>query len=190
MKSTRASLLIRVRDPSDSVSWREFHDLYSPLIYRYARDRGLSHDDAEEIRSSCFETLVKTIRDFEYSATKGRFRAWLKRIVLNRVVDLKRKRPAIQLDTNELTGLPDKQLNLEQAFDQQWKLSHLSFCLERVRSKVSDTTYQVFEMLTDGESVDNVASKLGLNANQVYKAKSKVLQLVREQMKRIYGEEH
>ena len=189
MKSTRASLLMRVRDPSDSVSWREFHDLYSPLIYRYARDRGLSHDDAEEIRSSCFETIVKSIQDFEYSEAKGRFKAWLKRIVLNRVIDLKRKRPAIQLDTNELSGLPDKQLNLEQAFDEQWKLSHLSFCLERVRPNVSDTMYQVFEMLMDGESVEKVRSQLGLNANQVYKAKSKVLQLVREQMQRIYGTE-
>lgn len=188
MNSTRASLLLRVRDPSDSVSWREFHDLYSPLIYRYARQRGLSHADADEIRSSCFETIVKSIEDFDYSPTRGRFKAWLKRIVLNRVIDLKRKTPIIQLETNELAGLQDNQQELEKAFDDQWKLSHLGFCLEKVRSKVSDTTYQIFELLTEGESVDDVRSKLGLSANQVYKAKSKVLKLVREQMKRIYGE--
>ena len=45
---TRPSLLIRVRDPADADAWRQFLDLYGPLVYRFARKRGLQDADAAE----------------------------------------------------------------------------------------------------------------------------------------------
>ncbi len=187
MNTTRASLLIRIRDPKDSVSWREFHELYAPLIYRYARKRGLGHDEAEEVRSSCFETIVKSIQEFDYVSAKGGFKAWLQKIVLNRVIDLKRKHVVHQIETDELRSIPDGENTPEQAFDEQWKLSHLSFCLERVRTKLPETTMRAFELLVDGKPVVDVCQELQINSNQVYKAKSKVLKLVREQMHLVLG---
>ncbi len=47
MNTTRASLLIRIKDPNANEAWSEIHDLYAPLIYGYARRQGLSRDDAE-----------------------------------------------------------------------------------------------------------------------------------------------
>ena len=146
MNSTRVSLLIRIRDPNDSVSWGEFHELYSPLIYRFARARGLNHDDAEEIRSSCFETVVKSIREFDYSAKKGGFKAWLRRLVLNRVIDFKRKRVVHALDTGELAGVVDSSKSPEEAFEEQWKLTHLRFCLEKVKGMIPEITFRAFEL--------------------------------------------
>src|SRR5262249_39088714 len=43
---TRASLLVRLRDPQDQAAWTEFVDLYVPLIYNYARKQGLQDADA------------------------------------------------------------------------------------------------------------------------------------------------
>jgi hypothetical protein len=34
---TRASLLLRLRNPHDDDAWREFVDLYAPIAYGYAR---------------------------------------------------------------------------------------------------------------------------------------------------------
>ena len=52
MTITRKTLLERVRDSSDHEAWTEFYELYAPLIYRYARGRGLPSHDAEEIRDT------------------------------------------------------------------------------------------------------------------------------------------
>ena len=46
---TRHSLLLRLRDREDADSWREFADLYEPVIYRVATGRGMQHADALEL---------------------------------------------------------------------------------------------------------------------------------------------
>lgn len=189
MDTTRASLLIRIRDLDDVESWREFHELYSPLLYRYARARGLNHDEAEEIRSSCLETLVTHIREFDYSAGKGGFKAWLRRMVLNRVIDLKRKLTPKQLDSQEMEQNQAPEMTPDEIFDEQWKLSHLKYCLGIVQTLIPEKTYQAFEMLANDVSVTDVCDQLEMNSNQVYKAKSKVMKLVRDRMRTVYGEE-
>ncbi len=46
---TRPSLLVRIRDPQDERAWREFLDIYEPLIYRLARRKGFQDADAREL---------------------------------------------------------------------------------------------------------------------------------------------
>lgn len=188
MTTTRASLLIRVREPNDSVAWREFYELYSPLLYQFAKARGLNDSDAEEIRSSCLTTIVNHIREFRYDRSKGTFKSWLRRIVVNRVVDAQRKQQPLALGEHDervldQTGTPDE------VFDEKWKLCHLNFCLEQIRDKVPGVTFHAFEMLADDCPVPDVCQELGLTANQVYKAKARILKLVREQMSQVYGDE-
>ena len=188
MDTTRASLLIRVRDPNDSVSWSEFHEIYSPILYHFARARGLNHSDAEEIRSSCYETILKHIKEFDYEKERGSFKSWLRRIVVNRVIDFRRKKMPEHLKSGELADLTDDAQTPEEAFDEQWKMSHLNFCLDKIKSLVPEKTFRAFEMLAAESTVDEVCKQLELNANQVYKAKSRILALVRDQMKLVYGD--
>ena len=77
----------------------------------------------------------------------------------------------------------------EESFDEQWRLSHLEFCLDNVKHRVPEKTWQAFELLADNATVSDVGKALGLNDNQVYKAKSKVLKLVRERFKSIYADQ-
>lgn len=189
MTTTRASLLIRVRKPDDSVAWSEFYELYSPLLYQYAKARGLSDSDADEIRSSCLATLVTHIREFKYDRSKGTFKSWLRRIVVNRVIDLQRKRRPLQLGDSDEAVL-DQGGNPEEMFDEKWKLYHLKYCLEQVRGKVPSQTFGAFELLADDHSVDHVCQRLSMTANQVYKAKARILKLVGEEMRQVYGDEY
>ena len=46
--TTRPSLLVRLRDPQDALAWGQFVDLYAPLVYGYARKRGLQDADAQK----------------------------------------------------------------------------------------------------------------------------------------------
>ena len=56
---TRRSLLSRLRDLSDSDSWRTFFDTYWRLIYNVARKSGLSDGDAQDVVQ---ETVIAVAR--------------------------------------------------------------------------------------------------------------------------------
>lgn len=190
MHTTRSSLLMRVRDRGDDHAWSDFHNLYAPLIYGIARSRGLSHDDAEEVRSACYETIVKQIGDMEYDRNRGRFRGWLRTIVDRRIADQYRKQRPGALDSHELAGIPDSDATLDEMWETEWRRHHLRFCMSKARLMVSETTYRAFCLLVDEDSpVDAVCAQLQLTPNQVYKAKSQMLAKIRETMRTLFPEE-
>lgn len=180
---TRVSLLMRVRNIGDDSAWAEFHGLYAPLLYNYARARGLNHEDAEDIRSECYESLVKQMKDFEYDRSRGSFKAWLRTMVTRRVIDRLRKRKELRADTALLRDLKVADESNDETWNGEWRKQHLRFCVEQVKPLVPETTWRAFHLLAEANaSVPEVCDSLGLNANQVYKAKAKMLGLIRERL--------
>ncbi len=180
--------MIRIKDPRNTQAWAEFHDLYAPLLYRYARARGLGHEDAEDVRSRCYEVVVKQIPHFNYDDQKGGFKAWLKTIVNRRVVDHLRKRREAAADTHELLAVQDDMVSADELWEQQWKQQHLRYCVAQVGGQVSAEAFEVFRLLVEEQcNVPEVCERMGLNANQVYKAKGRVLHLVKEMMLAMYS---
>lgn len=47
--TTRARLLLRLRDSQDHDAWMEFVSLYEPVTYRMLRRSGLQDADAQEV---------------------------------------------------------------------------------------------------------------------------------------------
>ena len=183
MNTTRASLLVRIKDPGASDAWAEFHDLYAPLIYAYARRRGLSREDADDIRSECYRAIVQQIRTFEYDHAKGGFKAWLRTIVDRRIIDMFRKKREQQANTGILCDLEADHPSPDELFERQWRDQHLKHCVEQLRSEVTRTTFEAFSMVViEGRPVAEVCDELGTNANQIYKAKARMLRRVREKM--------
>jgi RNA polymerase sigma-70 factor (ECF subfamily) len=189
MEATRPSLLLRVKNPRDTQAWSEFYELYAPLLYRYARARGLSHEDAEDVQATCYAQLARQIRHFDYDRSKGGFKAWLCTLAARRVVDLRRKRREEPLAGQTLEGLAGTDPAPDQAWEEQWKYEHLRYCLEQVRNLVPRQTFEAFEMLVHGgHRAHDVGARLGLTANQVYKAKARILDLVRHKMAELFPE--
>lgn len=52
--TTRASLLLRLRDSRDHTAWVEFVTLYEPVVYRLLRRHGLQDADAQELMQELF----------------------------------------------------------------------------------------------------------------------------------------
>src|SRR5690349_11723161 len=75
--STKASLLARLRKGKDTGAWNLFVDLYTPVIYRFSRQRGLQHADAEEVTQAVMAKVFVSIDKFTYCPERGRFRNWL-----------------------------------------------------------------------------------------------------------------
>src|SRR5256885_14759398 len=82
---TNPSLLLRVRDGRDQDAWRQFFALYVPLLYGYARKRGLQDADAADVAQDVFQRVLGALRRLDYDPTRGSFRAWLCTITRNRI---------------------------------------------------------------------------------------------------------
>jgi RNA polymerase sigma-70 factor (ECF subfamily) len=178
--ATRRTLLARVRDAGDLPAWAEFHGLYAPLLLRYARALGLARDDAEEVRDACLEVLARRMRSFDYRPDRGRFRTWLYRIVRDKVADLLRRRAPRRADTALLARLEDPSSDPDARYEAAWRRQELRRALARALRSVSPRDARAFLLLLRGElGVPEVGGALGINANQVYKAKSRVLARVR-----------
>ena len=90
MDSTSVSLLRRLREPGHDAAWQRFVDLYAPLIFHWAKNRGLNPADAADLVQEVLVTLVAKLPEFEYDPTK-RFRGWLRTVTLNKANDFHRR---------------------------------------------------------------------------------------------------
>src|SRR5436190_4436923 len=85
--STRASLLLRLRDPKDHEAWVEFVDLYEPVTYRLLRRHGLQDADAREVMQELFLAVSRSIDRWDPAKQRGSFRGWLRRVTRNLVIN-------------------------------------------------------------------------------------------------------
>src|SRR5215471_14784550 len=88
---TRPSLLVRIRDARDRDAWREFAELYGPLVYRYARKRGLQDADAADLTQTVLQAVSGAVHRLDYDPDRGPFRGWLFAIVRNQLHKLQRR---------------------------------------------------------------------------------------------------
>ena len=75
--ATRASLLLRLRDPRNAAAWNDFLDLYGPLVYGYARKQGLQDADAADLSQDVLIAVAGAVGRLEYDPSYGAFRNWL-----------------------------------------------------------------------------------------------------------------
>src|SRR6476659_5999706 len=78
---TRASLVLRLRDPRDEAAWREFVDLYGPLVYGFLRKQGLQDADAADLGQEVLGAVAGAVGRLEYDPQRGSFRNWLFTVV-------------------------------------------------------------------------------------------------------------
>lgn len=179
--NTTQDTVIKGAQNDDTAAWEQLHNLYQPLLRKYARKYGLSREDAEDIAATCWVTIVEKIKTYE--KCKGRFRAWLKTLVDRRAIDLLRKRREKQADSGVFDGKIDPAPLPDEVWEALWKNQHLKYCVEQVRLEADQRQFEAFEMLVlKARTVEEVCEELGLTANQVYKAKSRYLRRVRQKM--------
>src|SRR5215471_21477457 len=92
---TRQSLLARMRNWSDQVSWQQFFNTYWRLIYGVATQAGLSATEAEDVVQETVLAVAKRIGQFKNDPALGSFKSWLMLITRRRIADQFRKRPPL-----------------------------------------------------------------------------------------------
>ena len=181
MPTTRKTLLHRVRDGRDQRAWEEFFALYAPVLEGYARARGLRGADAEEIRDQCLAVVVERMPSFEYERARGTFKGWLFGIARGKVVDWLRRPGDAQPATGVLANLPSTDVEPDAAWEESWRREHLRQAVIQAQRDESETGRLVFDLLlAEDVSVEEIGHRTGLNANQVYKARARLLLRLRE----------
>jgi RNA polymerase sigma-70 factor (ECF subfamily) len=189
MPTTRGTLLERVRDPEDARAWEQFFALYAPLLESYARALGLRAADSEEIRDQCLATVVQRISDFRYERRRGSFKGWLHRIARDKVVDWMRKPREERAATAIARAIPDENGAVDAVWEREWRAEHVRYALGEVRRDEDADGRELLDLVLD-EDLDaaEIASRTGLNTNQVYKARARFLARMREVLEEL-GEE-
>jgi RNA polymerase sigma-70 factor (ECF subfamily) len=191
---TSASLLERLRrDPADQVAWGEFVRRYGPQIYRWCRKWHLQQADAEDITQTVLVRLADRMRSFSYDPARS-FRAYMKTLTNYAWYDLlaSRRNPGTGSgDSEVLQALESVEArdDLLQHLNAQFDQEVLEQATLRVRQRVEAHTWEAFRLTAwEGLSGAAVAERLGLKVATVFKAKSKVQQLLQEEIARLEGD--
>src|SRR5438876_10704993 len=84
---TRPSLLVRIKDLADAQAWESFVELYAPLVYAFARKRGLQEADASDLTQEVLRAVAAAAGRLEYDPSRGSFRGWLYTVTCNKFRD-------------------------------------------------------------------------------------------------------
>jgi RNA polymerase sigma-70 factor (ECF subfamily) len=192
---TRPSLLVRIRDPGDHAAWVQFVDLYAPLVYRFARRRGLQDADAADLTQEVLQAVAAGSRRLEYDPGRGTFRGWLFTVARNRLHNflLRQRRYAERHPQPDSPRALDEQPgpagDEEALWEQEYRRRLFDWAAGRVRSGFHDSTWQAFwRTAVEGQGAREVAEALGLSVGAVYIAKSRVLARLREQIQELQAD--
>jgi RNA polymerase sigma-70 factor (ECF subfamily) len=178
---TRASLLLRLRDPRDAAAWAEFVGLYGPLVYGYLRKQGLQDADAADLSQDVLAAVARGIGRLEYDPRRGAFRNWLFTAVRRKLANWRRalrSRPDLRPDP-EAERLLEEHTAPEAAeaeWQAEWERRLFAWACEQVRREVTAVTWQAFwKTAIEDRPGKQVAGDLGLTVAAVYGARRRVL---------------
>ncbi len=192
---TRASLLVRLRDSSNHDAWREFLQLYSPLVYGFVRNRGLQDADAADLLQEVLRSVSGSIGRLDYDKQKGGFRAWLFTITRNRLSTYLSGRRATAAGADStiqqmLDAEPDRSGSMEEEWEREFQRQLTSNAMQAIESEFEDRTWQAFWLTAvDGVSAADVSKNLGMSTGAIYVAKSRVLARLKTEIQRLQSEQ-
>jgi RNA polymerase sigma-70 factor (ECF subfamily) len=192
---TRASLLVQLRDGSNQVAWREFVRIYGPVVYGFARSRGLQDADAADLMQDVMRSVMNAIGRFDYDRNQGTFRSWLFTITRNKVftfLSARRIRPRGSGDTatnRMLDTHPDPSDGSEE-WEVEYQRRLASLAMERVKNEFQETTWRAFWLTAvEGVAAADAARQVGISPGATYVAKSRVLARIKEEVADIEQQE-
>jgi RNA polymerase sigma-70 factor (ECF subfamily) len=194
---TRTTLLLRLKDWRDQSGWQDFFDTYWNLIYGVAIKGGLTPAEAEDVVQETMISVAKNMPGFKYDPAIGSFKGWLLKMTRWRMADQFRKRGPqnFQIDGPELgegvleqgTDAPGPEL--EKMWDEEWEDNLLKAAMAKARRRLDPKQYQIFDFYVNKNwAPEKIAKTFGVPVGQVYLAKHRVTDLVKQEVERLKKE--
>jgi RNA polymerase sigma-70 factor (ECF subfamily) len=194
---TRATLIQRLKDWQDQSSWQDFFDTYWKLIYGVALKGGLTAVEAQDVVQETMISVAKHMPTFEYDPAIGSFKTWLLNMTRWRITDQLRKRgpfaaghpPAEETATGTRTVdkvVDPNSRDLDALWDAEWEKNLLDAALAKVKRRLDPQKYQIFDLYVNkGWPPEKVAATFGISVDQVYLAKHRTTEMIKEEVKRL-----
>jgi RNA polymerase sigma factor (sigma-70 family) len=191
---TRVTLLTRIRDGRDAEAWREFVQLYGPVVYRFARNRGLQDADAADLMQDVLRSVARNAHRMEYDPARGTFRGWLYTVTRNKIYNFlsaQRNRPRGTGDTDaherlDATPAREDERGPDAEWEKEYQRGLSARAMEKVREEFQPATWDAFwQTAVEGRAAAEVGAKLKMSPGAVYVAKSRVLARLRDEVKKL-----
>ncbi len=194
---TRATLIQRLKDWQDQSSWQDFFDTYWKLIYGTGLKSGLTAVEAQDVVQETMISVAKHMPDFKYDPAIGSFKTWLLNMTRWRITDQLRKRGPFVAnhsasdDTATGTRTVDKVVDpmsrdLDAVWDAEWEKNLLNAAMAKVKRRLDPRKYQIFDLYVNKEwPPERVAATFGITVDQVYLAKHRTTELIKEEVKKL-----
>jgi RNA polymerase sigma factor (sigma-70 family) len=197
---TRASLLDRMRDLQNQKSWQEFFDTYWKLIYGVARKSGLTDGEAQDVVQDVMASVAKHMPGFRYDPAIGSFKGWLLTKTRWCVIEQLRKRakaamhePLPSDSSTALDGLQNLAdpgaASIDEHWEAEWRATLLEAALNNLRRKLDPQKLQMFDFYVRKEwAAEKVDATFGVSVEQVYMAKHRITEALKEEVQRLENE--
>jgi RNA polymerase sigma-70 factor (ECF subfamily) len=179
---TSASLLERLKRPAQEQAWARFVELYTPLLYGWARRSGCPEADAADLVQEVLTLLVRKLPEFSYDRHKS-FRAWLRTVAHNCWNNLRRRAVLPRAATTpDLDALPAPDPS-DPFWETEYRQRLVARALSLMQADFEPTTWKAcWEYVVAGRPAAQVARELGIRTGTVYAAKSRVLSRLRQEL--------
>ncbi len=155
----------------------------------------MQDSDAADVTQDVLCKLVQKMRSFRYEPARGRFRGWLKTITANTIRDLvaSRRRAANVRGAGDVEWLDmvadEKATNeLAERIEAAYQSELLEAAESIVKLRVKPHTWRAYELAAvEQRPAAQVAAELKIGVSDVYVSKSRVIKMLREEVKRLEG---
>ena len=183
MHSTSESLLIRLQSEAAPEDWSRFVELYTPLIFYWARKTGLSQHDAADLVQDVLTIVFQKLGQLKYDPDKS-FRGWLRTVTLNRHRELLRRRKVKTVDLGD-ESISDFAVSkkLESTWDLDYGRQLVASAMSMMKQDFAGETWQALQQLiSEGKSAAAIARETGVSVWTIYSAKNRLMSRLRREL--------
>ena len=184
---TRLTLIQRIRNPEDAKAWEEFVEIYAPIIFNFAKSKGLQEADAADITQDVMRNVSKAMARFE-KREGVKFRSWLYQIARNELNNFSRKKIRRPQGDGRTTMMAVAEAQHDDSieadrWDQEYRRQIFEWAAAAVRSEFNPRIWEAFwrTAVLDQDS-KLVGQDLEMSRASVYVAKSRCLKRLQEKI--------
>ncbi len=183
MQSTSESLLVQLNAAQNSEAWSRFIQLYTPLLFYWAKKTGLQSQDAADLVQDVLTVVFQKLPQFQYDRTRS-FRGWLRTITLNRHRQIGRRKKLNVIDASQsaIGNLPSPQL-AESTWDLNYARQLVSTAMEIMEPDFAPQTWNALKkLMSTGRTAAEISRETDVSVWTLYAAKSRLMNRLRKEL--------
>jgi len=177
LHDTSYTLIERATKLDDNSAWSELHKRYSKLVYEILKRMNVSSNDADDIASTAFTQLSKSISD--YNSEQGKFRTWFGRIVQVTALKYFRTQKRLNKIQTKVEYYSEAEIlftspEINVTIEKEWREIILQEALDRIRTLHRGHAYDVLKMDIAGYSTTDISAALQIKTATVYTLRQRI----------------